>query len=89
MNEERNQKGNKYEYKTNVNQAIGRFKDAFINACIQKSPKKRSKMVTKIIEELAIEELAKEVIPIRPNRNTPRPVAAKKAKFHHNHKSNA
>jgi len=84
VEEERNQKGNKYEHKVNVNDAIGSFKDEFIKACIQRSPKKRSKMVGKIIEEIA-----RSVVPIRPGRSIPRPVVARKAKHHHNHKSNA
>jgi len=84
VDEERNHKGNKNDHKVNVNDAIGSFKDEFINACIQKSRKKRSKMVKKIIEEIA-----RSVIPIRPERSTPRPVTTRKSKFHHNHKSNA
>jgi uncharacterized protein YbcI len=83
VDEERNHKGNKNGHKVNVNQAIGSFKDEFINACIQKSPKKRSKMIEEIIKKMA-----RSVIAIRPGRSVKRPVVARKSKFHHNHKSN-
>ena len=81
---EAEQKGkiNKYKYKINVNHAIGVIKDRLIQAVCQEDDKKRSELTTEMIEMLK-----KRIIPIRPNRSKPRPIP-RKARFHHNHKSN-
>jgi len=75
-------KGNKYKYKINVNHAIGVIKDRLIQTLCEEDDKKRSEMYDSIIEMLE-----KRIIPIRPNRSLPRNIP-RKAKFHHNHKSN-
>jgi hypothetical protein len=79
---ERQGKENKWQYKVNVNHAIGVLKDRLIQALLIDDHKKRSKKFHEVIKLLE-----KRVIPIRPNRSLPRPIP-RKAKFHHNHKSN-
>ncbi len=54
----------KYEYKVNTNVLIGKLKHKLILIMIERRPRKRSKML-KDIEE----QISKNVIPIRPNRN--------------------
>jgi hypothetical protein len=73
---------NKYKYKINVNHAIGVLKDYLILTLCEEEDKKRDDMFDEIIEMLK-----KRVIPIRPNRSLPKGIP-RKAKFHHNHKSN-
>jgi len=75
-------KNNKYCYKINVNHAIGVLKDYLILTLCEEDDAKRSAMFDEIIEMLK-----RRVIPIRPNRSLPRGIP-RKAKFHHNHKSN-
>ena len=81
---EAEQKGktNKYKYKINVNHAIGVIKDRLIQAVCQEDDKKRSELTSEMVEMLK-----KRIIPIRPNRSNPRTIP-RKARFHHNHKSN-
>ena len=80
---EEDQKGkeNKYEYKVNVNHTIGVLKDRLIQTLCEDDSKRRVEMYDEIIYLLE-----KRIIPIRPNRSFPR--TRRKAKFHHNHKSN-
>jgi DNA-dependent RNA polymerase auxiliary subunit epsilon len=75
-------KDNKYEYKINVNHAIGVIKDKLIQTLCEEDDEKRSEMFDEMIELLK-----KRIIPIRPNRSFPR-TTPRKARFHHNHKSN-
>ena len=69
VQEKREGKENKYQYQTNVNNAIASLalRAARVDAIIQ--------------------EIAKSVVPIRPDRNVSRK-KARKAKYHHNKKSN-
>ena len=80
---EENQKGkeNKYEYKINVNHTIGVLKDRLIQTLCERDSKRRKEMFEEIIYLLQ-----KRIIPIRPKRSFPR--TRRKAKFHHNKKSN-
>lgn len=80
---EREGKGNKYIYTVNVNQAIGNFKDRYIQALIEDKPRKRAK---KTAELLAL--LVTSVVPQRPDRCVPRNPIPRKAHFHFNKKSN-
>jgi len=79
---EQKEKNNKYRYKINVNHAIGVIKDYLILTMCEEDEEKRRAIFDEIIEMLK-----RRVIPIRPNRSLPRGIP-RKAKFHHNHKSN-
>jgi hypothetical protein len=79
---EREGKENKWHYKVNMNHAIGVLKDDLIKALLIDNRRKRSKKFDEVIQLLK-----KKVIPVRPNRSLPRPIP-RKAKFHHNLKSN-
>jgi len=78
---EQSGKKNKYKYKVNVNHTIGVLKDRLIQTICEQDSKKKMEMFDEIIRLLE-----KRIIPIRPNRSLPR--TRRKAKFHHNHKSN-
>jgi hypothetical protein len=75
-------KGNKWRYQVNVNHAIGVLKDRLIQALLIEDRIKRGEKFDEVIMLLE-----KRLVPIRPNRSLPRTVP-RKAKFHHNHKSN-
>ena len=74
-------KGNKYEYKVNVNHAIGVLKDRLVQTLCEQDSRRRGEMFEEIIHLLE-----KRIIPIRPNRSFPR--TRRNVKHHHNHKSN-
>ena len=74
---------NKYEYRINVNHAIGLFKDRFIRVVIEEDSIARRYLMSELINRME-----RRVVPIRPNRDVVRKKCARKAKFHHNHKSN-
>jgi hypothetical protein len=75
-------KGNKWQYKINVNHEIGVLKDKLIKVLLEDDSKKRRVMFDEVISLLK-----KRLIPIRPGRSLPRNTP-RKVKFHHNHKSN-
>jgi len=75
-------KTNKYRYKINVNHAIGVIKDHLILGMIEDDEIKRQRIFNEMVEMLQ-----KRIIPIRPDRSLPRGIP-RKARFHHNHKSN-
>lgn len=53
----------KYKYKVNTNILIGKLKNSLVLMLLEKSPRKRSKMLKKIMKEIS-----RNVIPIRPGR---------------------
>ena len=75
-------KANQYQYQTNVNNAIASLRNRFADAVFCPDPSLRAKRVDAIIHEIAAS-----VVPKRPDRNVPRE-KARKAKYHHNKKSN-
>jgi hypothetical protein len=81
---EKEQKGkeNKYEYKVNMNHAIGVLKDRLIITLCEEDRRKRREMFDEITDMLK-----RKIIPIRPNRSLPRNIP-RNVKFHHNQKSN-
>jgi len=83
VDDEQEKKDNKYWYQVNVNHEIGVLKDRLIKAILEEDGKKRGEKFEKVIELLK-----KRLIPIRPGRSLPRTKFPRKAKFHHNHKSN-
>jgi hypothetical protein len=82
MDKEQAKKENKYQYQVNVNHSIGVLKDRLIQTLLEDDEKKRGQMFDEIIYLLN-----KKPVPIRPNRSNPRTIP-RKARFHHNHKSN-
>lgn len=70
-----------YSYLPNTADLVASLKDDFVAACLDPSPQKRNNRIYAVIEEIS-----RSVIPIRPGRSLPRPVA-RKAKFHFNAKS--
>ena len=78
----RERKTNKYQYQTNVNNAIASLRNRFADAVFCLDPSLRAMRVDAIIHEIAAS-----VVPQRPDRNVPRK-KARKAKYHHNKKSN-
>ena len=79
----RKDKGNKYRYKTNLNEIIGVLKDRFVFALAQDSQDEQKAMI-----DLIIQEIKRHVVPIRPNRSVPRNPSPRKCKFHYNQKAN-
>lgn len=57
----------KYEQKVNTNILIGKLKNSLVFMLLEKSTKKRSKLLKKIMGEIS-----RNVIPIRPERSNPR-----------------
>jgi hypothetical protein len=75
----REHKENLYEYRVNVNHAIGVFKDRLIRVIIEED---------RIARRYLMSEMERRLVPIRPNREIARTKRRLNAKFHHNHKSN-
>jgi len=71
----------KYVYKTNSNILVGSLKDKLILMLLEKSTRKRHKMYKEIIEKLSNNR-----IPIRPNRQNPRPDRMSRSKYRRNRK---
>jgi hypothetical protein len=82
MDNEQSLKDNKYSYQVNVNHSIGVLKDRLILTLLEDDSTKRLRMYDEILYLLN-----KKPVPIRPNRSNPR-TTPRKARFHHNHKSN-
>jgi len=74
---------NRYEYQVNVNHAIGVFKDRLIRVIIEEDRIARCYLMRELVRCME-----RRVVPIRPNREIVRKDCNRKAKFHHNHKSN-
>jgi hypothetical protein len=74
---------NKYRYKVNVNHSIGTFKDRFLQVLLEGDDEKRTTKMEEIIRLLC-----KHVIPERKGRSVSRNPFPRKARFHHNMKSN-
>ena len=72
-----------YEYRVNVNHAVGVFKDRLIRVIIEKDRIARQYLMKEMVRQME-----RRVVPIRPNRDVIRKDCHRKAKFHHNHKSN-
>jgi hypothetical protein len=64
IEEENKDKELKYEYKVNTNILIGKLKNSLVLMLLEKSTRKRSKLLKKIMKEIS-----RNVIPIRPGRS--------------------
>ena len=82
IQKKREEKGNKYEYQMNVNNAIASLRNRFAEAVFSPNPVLRVVRVHAIIREVAAS-----VVPKRPGRTVQRKTA-RRSKFHHNKKSN-
>jgi hypothetical protein len=83
LGKERAKKGWKYEYRANVNHAVGVLKDRLIGILIADD-----RLVRKYLYRELASDIRRRVVPVRPNREVPRKEYLKKPHFHHNHKSN-
>lgn len=83
IDEERKDKNNKYEYKANMNEVIGVLKDRLVFALTKDDSNEQSDMIMSILDEIK-----GCVVPIRPDRSTPRNPYPRNSKFHHNQKRN-
>jgi hypothetical protein len=73
----------KYEYRVNVNHAIGALKDGLIGIPIAEDI-----FVRNYLYGEPVGEMRRQLVPIRSNRGAGRKNYLKKPRFHHNHKSN-
>lgn len=74
---------NKYDYKVNINQAVGSFKDEYIKVLLCKSALKRAYGLSRIMKDIS-----KSLTPIKPGRSVTRNKSPRKSRFHFNQKSN-
>ena len=72
-----------YEYRVNVNHAVGVFKDRLIRVIIEED-----RIARQYLMKETVRQMERRVVPIRPNRGVIRKGCHRKAKFHYNHKSN-
>jgi len=80
---QRNNCGNKYEYKINIAQAASAVRDYLPMAILSNDPLRQTMLLNKMTEIIA-----SAVIPIRPNRKVQRKRNNRRSKFHHNRKPN-
>ena len=83
IEKEREDKGNKYQYKANINELIGILKDRLILALAEKNTNEQVAKINSILDEIK-----GYVVPLRPERSVPRNPSPRKVKFHHNQKAN-
>jgi hypothetical protein len=83
VKEEREGRETRYEYRVNVNHAVGVFKDRLIGVVIEEKNRSRARLLRELIGEMQ-----RRVMLVRPNREVERKKCSRKARFHHNHKSN-
>jgi len=81
IDEDREDKANKYQYHANINELIGVLKDRLVLALTKNSPRLQSLLIDTIIQEIR-----SNVVPKRINRVVPRNPSPRMAKFHHNRK---
>jgi hypothetical protein len=72
-----------YEYRVNVNHAVGVLKDRLIGVVITDDPFARKYLYRELVAEMR-----RRLVPVRPNRAVRRKDYLRKPHFHHNHKSN-
>ena len=71
----------KYEYKVNTNILIGKLKDSLVLMLLEENIKKRTKMLNQIMREIA-----RNTVPIRPERSNIRKMGLKANKYSLNQK---
>ena len=83
VRKKREKQENLYEYRVNVNHAIGVFKDRLIRVIIEED-----RIVRRYLMRAMVRQMERRVVPIRPDRAVLRTDCHRTARFHHNHKSN-
>jgi hypothetical protein len=73
----------KYEYRANVNHAVGVLKDRLIGMLITDDGFAWDYLYRELVSEIR-----RRVVPVRPNREVAGKEYLRKPHFHHNHKSN-
>ncbi|GHV35179.1 hypothetical protein AGMMS4952_27540 [Spirochaetia bacterium] len=81
--EKRKDAQTKYEYVVNYNEVVGSMKDVLLSSMFVSSRKK----VDACFDVLS-QQIKSALVPIRPNRTTPRPDNPRNAQFRHNRKIN-
>jgi hypothetical protein len=76
-------KKRRYEYRADVNHAVGVLKDRLIGI-----PITDDRLARKYLYQEPVSEIRRRVVPVRPNREVTGKTYLKKLHFHHNHKSN-
>ncbi|MDR2716950.1 MAG: hypothetical protein LBB89_02650 [Treponema sp.] len=66
-----------------MNHVVGVFKDGLIRIIIEEDGIVRRYLMSELVRSME-----RRVVPVRPNREVSRKDCNRKAKFHHNHKSN-
>jgi hypothetical protein len=83
LGKERAKKERKYEYRANMNHAVGVLKDRLIGILIADD-----RSIRKYLYRELVSDIKRRVVPVRPGREVPGKEYLKKPHFHHNHKSN-
>jgi hypothetical protein len=83
IQEETGKQERKYEYRADVNHAVGVLKDRLIGI-----PITDDSLTRKYLYREPVKEIKGRIVPIRPDRKIPGKEYLKKPHFHHNHKSN-
>jgi hypothetical protein len=79
--EKNKDKNLKYEYKVNTNILIGKLKNSLVSMLLEHRPRKRSKILKKIMKEIS-----RNIIPIRPGRKFERRMTVRANKYSLNKK---
>ena len=79
--EKNKDKNLKYEYKVNTNILIGKLKNSLVSMLLEHRPRKRSKILKKILKEIS-----RNIIPIRPGRKFARRMTVRANKYSLNKK---
>lgn len=83
IEQDREDKCNKYQYQANINELIGVLKDRLVQALTKNYPRLQALLI-----DIIIQEIRSNVVPKRLDRVVPRNPSPRKAKFHHNRKAN-
>jgi hypothetical protein len=73
----------RYEYRANVNHAVGVLKDQLIGVLITDDILTRKYLYRELVSDIR-----RRVVPVRPNREVRGKGYLRKPHFHHNHESN-
>jgi hypothetical protein len=83
IEEQREDKNNKYRYKANTNEIVGVLKDRLILTLTLDTPEEQAAQI-----DIILSEITRYVTAIKPGRSVHRNPKPRKTKFHHNQKAN-